>query len=123
MIKKFKITTCAFILCLFGLTMTDVTNVYARAGDSAEILECATMKSKSRNQMKQKKNCFAQLARDLTANQQGKTETNPPVAMDEGDPLWECVQGIRYEESVMKTALECFRKEWNIRGYTNKVMR
>jgi hypothetical protein len=114
MLQKFKITTCAFILCLFGLTMTDVTNVYARAGDSAEILECANMKSKSRNEMTQKKNCFAQLARDLTANQQGKTETNPPGEIA-NDKLWECVNDMRYEYNPMYDALRCINEVYRTR--------
>ena len=75
MLQKFKITTCAFILCLFGLTMTDVTNVYARPGDSEEILECAEM----RGDMKKKKDCFARVARHYYAiHQRVYTEYNPP---------------------------------------------
>ena len=41
MLQKFKITTCAFILCLFGLTLMTVSPVFAE--DSPEFTACAQM--------------------------------------------------------------------------------
>jgi hypothetical protein len=54
MLHKFKITTCAFILCLFGLTLITVSPVFA---SSPEFIECQEMKGKEK-----KKNCFRDLA-------------------------------------------------------------
>ena len=72
MLQKFKITSCAFILCLFGLTLAAVSNVSAREGDSEAILACAQIKTKVGKDkvwklLKEKKNCFADLARALNA--------------------------------------------------------
>ena len=72
MFKKFKITASAFILCIFGLTLTDVTNVSAREGDSAQIRKCAEIRAtRNSDQMKDKKNCFADVARALDAEYRG----------------------------------------------------
>jgi hypothetical protein len=67
MLQQWKVSSYVFILCLFGLTLTAASNVSAREGDSAEILECSKIPSKSRIQMKQKKDCFADVARALNA--------------------------------------------------------
>jgi hypothetical protein len=67
MFKKFKITASAFIFCIFGLTLTDVTNVSAREGDSAQIQKCAEISTRAFGGMKAKKNCFADVARALNA--------------------------------------------------------
>jgi len=58
MLQKLKITTCAFILCLFGLTLMTVTPVFAE--DSQEFKSCQQMKWKGNK--KAKKNCFRDLA-------------------------------------------------------------
>ena len=58
MLQKFKITTCVFILCLFGLTLMTVSPVFA--ADSAAFVECQDMKWKKGK--KAKKNCFRDLA-------------------------------------------------------------
>ena len=64
MLQKFKITICAFILCLFGVTLTTVSPVLAE--DSKEFKECQQIKTKKNLViMKQKKNCFMDLARAL----------------------------------------------------------
>jgi hypothetical protein len=64
MLQKFKITSCAFILCLFGVTLTTVSPVLAE--DSKEFKECQQIKTKKNLViMKQKKNCFKDLARAL----------------------------------------------------------
>jgi hypothetical protein len=61
MLQKFKITSCAFILCLFGLTLMTVTPVFA--ADSAAFKQCQQIKPQGKfGPMKQKKNCFKNLA-------------------------------------------------------------
>jgi hypothetical protein len=70
MLQKLKITTCVLFLCLFGLTLAAVSNVSAREGDSEAILACAQIKTKVGKDkvwklLKEKKNCFADLARAL----------------------------------------------------------
>jgi hypothetical protein len=67
MLQKFKITTCAFILCLFGVTLTTVSPVLAE--DSKEFKECQLIKPKDTDLalMKKKKDCFRDLARVLSA--------------------------------------------------------
>ena len=62
MLQKFKITTCAFILCLFGLTLMTVTPVFA--DDSIDFVECQQIKPNRTSYalMKEKKNCFRDLA-------------------------------------------------------------
>ena len=65
MFHKFKITTCAFILCLFGLTLMTVSPVFAT--DSAAFKQCQQIKPQGKfGPMKQKKNCFKDLARALS---------------------------------------------------------
>ena len=59
MLKKLKITTCTFTLCLFGLTLITVSPVFAE--DSPEFIACQQMKWKGGK--KEKKNCFRDLAR------------------------------------------------------------
>ena len=70
MLQKLKITTCVLFLGLFGLTLAAVSNVSAREGDSEAILACAQIKTKVGKDkvwklLKEKKNCFADLARAL----------------------------------------------------------
>ena len=61
MLHKFRIASCAFILCLFGLTLITVSPVLAE--DSAAFVECQQIKG----DLKGKKNCFKRLARELEA--------------------------------------------------------
>jgi hypothetical protein len=62
MLQKFKITSCVFILCLFALTLITVTPVFA--ADSAAFVQCQQIKPNGTSValMKQKKNCFKNLA-------------------------------------------------------------
>jgi hypothetical protein len=62
MLQKFKITTCAFILCLFGLPLMTVSPVFA--DDSIDFVECQQIKPNRTSYalMKEKKNCFRDLA-------------------------------------------------------------
>ena len=84
MLQKFKITTCVFILCLFGLTLMTVSPVFA--ADSAAFKQCQQIKPHGKfGPMKQKKNCFRDLARILSkaAPQQKEPQMIIPV---EGGP-------------------------------------
>ena len=63
MFHKFKITTCAFILCLFGLTLMTVSPVFAADEDSPAFKQCQQIKGKMT-----KKNCFRDLARLLVGD-------------------------------------------------------
>ena len=63
MLQKSKITPCALILCLFGLTLMTVTPVFAEG--SQEFIACKNIKWKGNQRAK--KNCFKDLARDLIA--------------------------------------------------------
>ena len=55
MLKKLKITSCAFILCLFGLILITVSPVLAE--DSAAFVECQKIKPNGKDfgLMKEKK--------------------------------------------------------------------
>ena len=39
MLQKFKITSCAFILCLFGLTLMTMSPVFAADGDGFTVCD------------------------------------------------------------------------------------
>jgi hypothetical protein len=58
MLKKLKITTYVFILCLFGLTLITVSSVFA---NSPEFNAC-----KQEQGLQKKKNCFKNLALALS---------------------------------------------------------
>jgi hypothetical protein len=62
MLQKFKITTCAFILCLFGLTLMTVTPVFAT--ESGAFLRCSNMAAGDIGQIKEMMRCFKALALD-----------------------------------------------------------
>jgi hypothetical protein len=68
MSQKLKITTYVFILCLCGLTLITVSPVFAE--DSEAFVECQKIKpnGQSYDLMKEKKNCFRDLARALNDN-------------------------------------------------------
>jgi non-ribosomal peptide synthetase component E (peptide arylation enzyme) len=74
MLPKFKITTCAFILCLFGLTLITVLPVSALQS-MTPFDECRQIKpnGKSYALMKEKKNCFRDLAKALNKQLQAST--------------------------------------------------
>ena len=58
MLKTYRIIPSTFILFLFGLTLITVSPVFAE--DSAAFVEC-----KEIGRLKEKKNCFRDLAREL----------------------------------------------------------
>ena len=62
MFHKFKISTCVFILCLFGLTLITVSPVFAH-WSSATFVECQKIKGKTNKEAKIK--CFADLAQSI----------------------------------------------------------
>ena len=62
MLQKFKITSCVFILCLFGLTLITVSPVFAH-WSSATFVECQKIKGKTNKEAKIK--CFADLAQSI----------------------------------------------------------
>ena len=65
--KMYSIIPSAFIIFLFGLTLITVSPVYAE--DSPEFMACQQIKPQGDFQlMKQKKNCFRDLARTLNAH-------------------------------------------------------
>jgi hypothetical protein len=77
MLQKFKITTCAFILCLFGLTLMTVTPVFA--ADSAAFKQCQQIKPQGKFEpMKQKKNCFKDLAGPRSSAEFGECQKIKP---------------------------------------------
>jgi hypothetical protein len=63
MLQKFKITSIAFILVLFGFSLITVSPVFAE--DNPEFVACQKIKNKF---MKKKKNCFRNLARELASS-------------------------------------------------------
>jgi len=87
MFHKFKITTCAFILCLFGLTLMTVSPVFAADEDSPAFKQCQQIKPHGKfGPMKQKKNCFRDLARILSNSAPQQTEPQMISPVEGGLP-------------------------------------
>ena len=59
MLKNLKITSCAFILCLFGLTLMTVTPVLAM---DSEFARCDNIGSGNQQSLKKRLRCFKRLA-------------------------------------------------------------
>jgi hypothetical protein len=72
MLQKFKITSSAFILCLFGFTLITVSPVFAE--ERPEFIACQQIKTKDKAGMKEKKNCFRDYASDLYATLNGHVD-------------------------------------------------
>ena len=76
MLKTYSFIRSSFILCLFGLTLITVSPVFAE--DSAAFVECQNIKQsligKDFGLMKEKKDCFKRLARELQALADKKKE-------------------------------------------------
>ena len=87
MLHKFKITTCAFILCLFGLTLMTVSPVYAQKGKRME--ECERINTQKQHRKKIK--CFRDLARFLYDKMQdqrkggARAPARPNLAREKGE--------------------------------------
>ena len=72
----YRIIPLVFILCLFGLTLITVSPVFAE--DSPEFVTCQQIKPAGDfNLMKQKKNCFRDVAR---FSQDQSDDSMQPVA-------------------------------------------
>ena len=81
MLHKLKITTCVFILCLFGLTFTAVPPSFAE--DSVAFAKCQKMKWEKGK--KAQKNCFRDLAISLQAEIHETTTVLPSAQLGIGD--------------------------------------
>ena len=104
MLKKLKITSCAFILCLFGLILITVSPVLAE--DSVAFKECKQIKG----DLKGKKNCFKRLARELESS---AADTLLAIEAIIGDnvvsykyDIKTCHEGIREASAVER--LQCW---------------
>jgi hypothetical protein len=60
MLQKFKITSCAFILCFFGLTLMTVSPVFAL--ESGAFVRCSNMAAGDIGQIRNMLRCFKPLA-------------------------------------------------------------
>jgi len=73
MLQKYSTIAHAIILFLFGLTLMTVSPVFAE--DSPEFVACQQIKPAGDfNLMKQKKNCFRDLAREFGAKESARAE-------------------------------------------------
>ena len=75
MIQKFKVTYCAFILCLFGLTLMTVSPVFAQESEYDKCFSMGKKKGKgSKYPYKPRMNCFQELASDLIEDARARQE-------------------------------------------------
>jgi uncharacterized small protein (DUF1192 family) len=78
MLKTYRIIPVVFILFLFGFTLITVSPVIAE--DSAAFVECQQIKPRGKfRPMKQKKNCFRNLARALQDQSGDSVQAVVPV--------------------------------------------
>ena len=83
MLKTYRIIPSAFILFLFGLTLITVSPVSAQ--DSPEFMACKQIKPRGNFKlMKQKKNCFRDVAR-LFQGQSGPAQPVAPIDPSGGE--------------------------------------
>ena len=94
MLQKFKITTCAFILCLFGLTLMTVTPVLAM---DSEFARCADMDRGEGNAAKKVLRCFKQLLTSKDRELEGYIRCQS------------LVKGPSERHTWPRRKLECFR--------------
>jgi hypothetical protein len=84
MFHKFKITTCVFILCLFGLTLTPHAQPLAYGEGSQEFIDefdrCKGKSKKNKTKMSERKNCFGRLARTAATEDLGLGRTAGDMA-------------------------------------------
>jgi hypothetical protein len=98
MLQKFKITTCVFILCLFGLTLMTVTPVFAT--ESGAFVRCVNIGAEemSKANIKKMLRCFKPLALDSDGRK--------------GPAYQQCARmtkGPSEEDSWPSRKLDCFR--------------
>ena len=83
MFKTYRIIPLVFILFLFGFTLITVSLVYAE--DSPEFMACKQIKPRGNFKlMKQKKNCFRDVAR-LSQGQSGPAQPVAPAEPSGGE--------------------------------------
>ena len=83
MFKTYRIIPLVFILFLFGFTLITVSLVYAE--DSPEFMACKQIKPRGNFKlMKQKKNCFRDVAR-LSHGQSGPAQPVAPAEPSGGE--------------------------------------
>ena len=75
MLQKFNITSCAFILVLFGLTLMTVSPVLAADGDGEAELDYRFTVCENMPEAASKLSCFRDIARSLRAAVEDKDET------------------------------------------------
>ena len=87
MVQKFKITSCVFILCLFGLTLMTVSPVFAVDGDGFTV--CDNMPEAA-----SKLSCFRDLARSLRAEVEDMTTaaSSQEAAVDDAEGTKEALK-------------------------------
>ena len=109
MLKKFKVTSHAFILCLFGLAFFKVSPVLAE--DSAAFVECQKIKPNgmSYDLMKEKKNCFRDLARALNDNLLTHSPA-APIIEPHGTPLGELEKQLSDAREVHRISVERYEQ-------------
>jgi len=92
MLQKFKITSCAFILVLFGLTLMTVSPVLAADGDGFTV--CDNMPEAA-----SKLSCFRDLARSLRAEVEDMTTaaSSQEAAVDDAEGTKEALK-LQIEE-------------------------
>ena len=115
MLHKFKIASCAFILCLFGLTLMTVSPVFA---DDVEYDTCDTMGKKkgAKYPYKNRMNCFSDLSDSLIS------QVNEKVISEYGDVVNNCT-GIRKKGGAKypyKNRMKCYERlaPLLVEGYT-----
>jgi DNA repair exonuclease SbcCD ATPase subunit len=101
MLPKLKITSCAFILFLLGFTLFTVAPVFA--ADSAAFKQCQQIKPQGKfGPMKQKKNCFRDVARALQ-DQSGDSVQSVAPAEPSGGEVAQLNARIAESESQVAT--------------------
>ena len=102
-----KITSCAFILCLFGLTLITVSPVFA--DDPEAFVECQKIKPDGSFEiMKQKKNCFRDLARKYE---------------DENKVIFKSAIDYAFAQNAMQSEISTVVDALRKRGIANEAVR
>ena len=108
MIQKFKMTTFAAVLCLFGFMLFSAAPVYADRQENFQ--ECKDMKWTEGK--KAKKNCFRDLAEELLEiNENLRTGDNDDASSSDGEgrDMCEMLDAQRTQLVTMKQKIQ-FRK-------------
>jgi hypothetical protein len=104
MFKTYRFIPCVFILFLFGLTLITVSPVFAE--DSPGFIACKQIKPRGNFKlMKQKKNCFRDVAR-LFQGQSGPAQPVAPIDPSGGEVAQLNNRIAELEAAVDKAKLE-----------------